>query len=288
MRKAGGTSFGGSLESKTFKNTALPNALFTQGFNRTVKIHLKASSQHCLAPRFMNQTLFVTILRDPLSRYVSEFDYLNLGKHYSVNSSSTLETVQRWSHNDSSSNVVRMDHARRKFIENYQTRWFTNECPCSDLDPAHSKDDYPNYRYWKSGCHEDRRMRLDANALEVAKSVVSRFDIVGIAPFFSHGGPPAAETGAVDQTSDSQTEQQKCDLLPLMELAGSNSPVGVVTNTAKNRGKRGELKAAIRVSTDAQAYLNQMLTLDNELFAYATAMVDRRTKLACCVKKLLA
>jgi hypothetical protein len=131
-------------------------------------------------------------------------------------------------------------------------------------------------------------MRLDANALEVAKSVVSRFDIVGIAPFFSHGGPPAAETGAVDQTSDSQTEQQKCDLLPLMELAGSNSPVGVVTNTAsgKNRGKRGELKAAIRGSTDAQAYLNQRLTLDNALFAYATAMVDRRTKLACCVKKL--
>ena len=40
MRKTGGTSLGGSIESSVFNHTEEPRAMFTQGFGRTVKMHL--------------------------------------------------------------------------------------------------------------------------------------------------------------------------------------------------------------------------------------------------------
>jgi hypothetical protein len=65
MRKAGGVSFGSAIESHTFNSTQGPNALFTNGFVRTVKVHLMAGSQDCVDHQYANETLLVTILRHP-------------------------------------------------------------------------------------------------------------------------------------------------------------------------------------------------------------------------------
>ena len=98
MRKAGGTSFAHAIESNTFQHTNESNALFTQGFGHTIKVHLQAGSRDCVDHTYANETLFVTILRNPVDRYVSEYFYSKVEKKLGSNTmrGKTLEWYDRY------------------------------------------------------------------------------------------------------------------------------------------------------------------------------------------------
>jgi hypothetical protein len=187
MRKGGGTSFGSAIESQTFNRTHEPGALFTNGFVRTVKMHLQAGSRHCIDHQYANETLFVTIIRHPVDRYVSEYFYQNMGKKLTAD---TIEgKILEW-HELSKNNgkkkesSVIMRKAIGTFIENWQTRWYTNPQPCEDLNRPPPHDSHKNYSYWNSGHKLDPRKVVSRRDLDDAKMILDNFDVVGMAPFF--------------------------------------------------------------------------------------------------------
>lgn len=268
MRKAGGTSFSHAIESHTFQTTHESDALFTQGFSHIVKMHLKAGSRDCVDHTYANETLFVTIFRHPVDRYVSEYFYRGIGNKLDMET--TQGKVLEWhdrSKNDKKG-FIRMDKAAGNFIENWQTRWFTNPNHCVDLDRPHRNDrndkGYNNYSYWRSGQREDPRPFVNQSDLTQAKIVLDKFDVVGVAPFF--GG--------------------ECSILPWLRLAGSNMPK-VETNEVKKQHKsdmleerkREELKQAIWDN------LGEQVKFDVELFEFASDLSKRRSAISCCVNE---
>jgi hypothetical protein len=60
---------------------------------------------------------------------------------------------------------VDMRKAMDKLIDNWQTRWYTNACPCDDLVTPPIHDSHPNYSYWRSGCRLDKRQVISPRDL---------------------------------------------------------------------------------------------------------------------------
>ncbi|KAL3922366.1 MAG: hypothetical protein SGILL_002244, partial [Bacillariaceae sp.] len=255
MRKAGGTTFQAYIESvnehiRTQKPLP-PTSLFTQGFQRTIRPHLQANSRHCVNEHeHSNQTLFVTILRDPFDRYVSEFNYLKLGKGLQAPTmeGKVAEWVNRSVDFTQENGFVNMQEARYHLVENWQVRWYTNDCQCDDLETPPTKKDrgnrnQVNYRYWNAGCPEDFRLSLTEEDVAAAKQQIDQYDITGVAPYFEEG----------------------CNMLPWLILAGSNPPAVNLTNEKKNVGRirKGENylnKDVARSNLDPKLF-----ELDNEL-----------------------
>lgn len=256
MRKAGGTSLKSSIESGTFNNTHDPNAAFTRGFVRTVKQHLQAGSRHCVDHPYANETLFVTILRHPVDRYASEYFYLNIGSK--LKSNATKDKVVEWHNMSVTDNGVDMKRARHHFVENWQTRWYTNPNACEDLDRPPPHDSHPNYSYWRSGVAHDPRNLVREEDLETAKAVLDKFDVVGIAPYF--GGERS--------------------LVPWLILAGSDPPADE-TDAVHNRGRGSP--AALELKENIRTHLREQIKFDLELFDFARGLVTRRTAISRCV-----
>jgi hypothetical protein len=250
------------LESHAFNTTHEPDALFTQGFGHTVKLHLQAGSLDCINHTYANETLFITIFRHPVDRYVSEYFYRGIGKH--LEATSAVDSVLEWhnlSKNTAGEGVV-MRKAAGHFIENWQTRWYTNPHHCVDLDRPYRDDHGHNYSYWKSGQKIDPRIIVTENDLNEAKRVLDKFDVVGVAPFF--GG--------------------ECSIVPWLQLAGSNKPIEEVNEVKKQHKsnelaeqKREELKQAIWDN------LGEQVKFDVELYEYVRELSKRRSAISCCV-----
>ena len=264
MRKAGGTSFSHAIESHTFNHTHEPNSLFTEGFGNTIKMHLQAGSRDCVDHTYANETLFVTILRHPVDRYVSEYFYRNIGMKLEANT--TKGEVLEWhglSQNTTGGSIL-MYKAAGHFIENWQTRWYTNPKHCKDLDrPMNYRH---NYSYGNSGQLEDPRMVVSRQDLIQAKIVLDKFDVVGVAPFFG--------------------EDEECSIVPWLQLAGSNKPLAETnevrkqhTSTKLQEQKREELKQAIWEN------LGEQVKFDVELFEFARDLSKRRQAISCCVNE---
>lgn len=264
MRKAGGTSLGGAIESATFNGTNKPNAAFTRGFARTVKVHLSAGSIQCVDHQYANESLFVTNVRHPVDRYVSEYFYMNMDHHLGKNLT-TREKVLKWynkSIHERANGQITMKSARFQFIENWQTRWYTNPNQCEDLNRPPPHDSHPNYSYWRSGQGLDPRDTMGSKDMEDAMAVLEKFDVVAMAPYF--GG--------------------KCDIVPWLVLAGSNKPQNA-TNEVKNKAAKNAIVMGKReeLAGNVTELLGEQVKFDLELFEYAKAMVGRRSAIACCI-----
>jgi hypothetical protein len=260
MRKAGGTSFGTSIESHTFNNTKKPGATFTKGFTHTVKVHLWAGSKDCVDHEYANETLFVTIFRNPVDRYVSEYFYRNIGDK--LISLSTKEKVLEWHNRSKNALHIKMNEAMNNFIENWQTRWYTNPYHCDDLNRPPPHDSHPNYSYWRSGQQNDPRMFMTREDLDDAKKVVDKFDIVGVAPFF----------------------EGEHSILPWLELAGSNEPTEISTNILNvNTKKSSDVVSDLKTNITVNLY--EQIKYDLELFQFASELSKRRADISRCVKE---
>jgi hypothetical protein len=266
MRKAGGTSFSHAIESHVFQSTHESNALFTQGFGHTIKLHLRAGSRDCVDHMYANETLFVTILRHPVDRYVSEYFYRGIEKK--LNATSIDERVLEWHDRSKNTmgNYIMMDKARSNFIDNWETRWYTNPRHCVDLNRPMMTHKGKNYSYWQSGQQKDRRMVINRQDLVEAKMVLDKFDVVGVAPFFG------------------EEAVGKCSIVPWLTLAGSNKPRNE-TNEVRNHHRarkddeieRENLKKAIWKN------LKEQVKFDVELFEFARELSKRRQTISCCV-----
>ncbi len=157
-----------------------------------------------------------------------------------------------------------MSESQKQFIENWQTRWYTNPGPCDDLNRPPPHDSHPNYSYWRSGIPTDPRKKIGREDLGAAKSVLEKFDIIGIAPFFK--------------------SRRECDLVPWVVLAGSNKPVEVVDqHFNKNYDSSNQLVKNLR--SNVTKYLYHQVKYDIELFEYAKQLSMRRSNIACCVQE---
>ena len=260
MRKSGGSSLSYHIESATFNHTAEAGALFKFGFTRTVKVHLAAMSKHCVTDKKHKETLYVTTLRQPLNRYVSEYNYRKLGRHMPRNAS-LKELVANWMY-QKNDKPINMQMAPDKLIDNWQTRFFTNSCPCDDLVTPPIHDSHPNYSYWRSGCKLDNRQLINTRDLHQAMHVIDKFDVVAIAPYFQEG---------------------KCDMMPWFRLAGS--AIAKSINIAVNVNKRTKPRMT---TLDGHTYIpDSNFNIDNDLFAFAKDLSERRKRISCCVVKTL-
>jgi hypothetical protein len=243
--------------------------MFTEGFVRTVKVHLRAGSRDCVDHAYANETLFVTVLRNPVDRYVSEYFYKPFYKYVDVGkrlkSESTKDKVAEWyARSLLDGPHIKMNKATGNFIENWQTRWYTNPNNCEDLNRPPPHDSHPNYSYWQSGQTNDPRNLITSTDLEDAKKVLDAFDIVGVAPFF--GG--------------------ECSITAWLELAGSNKRIGedIDVRTNENKNKPSE---ADDIKTNITKYLADQVKYDIELFNFAVELSNRRKAISCCIKQHL-
>ena len=267
MRKAGGTSFSRAVESKTFQHTNKSNALLTKGFGHTIKVHLRAGSRDCVDHTYANETLFVTILRNPVDRYVSEYFYSKVEKKLGSNTmrGRTLECYER-SKSRSRGEFIKMNKARGDFIENWQTRWYTNPYHCEDLDRPMRMHHGKNYSYWRSGHGKDERMFVSRRDLLHAKIVLDKFDVVAIAPFFGE-------------------EAGECSIVPWLRLAGSNKPIAEVNEVRNNYAIKVEERKREKVKQAIWDNLGEHVKLDVELFEFAHELSNRRRAISCCVNE---
>jgi hypothetical protein len=267
MRKAGGTSFSHAIESHVFQYTNESTALFTQGFGHTIKMHLQAGSRNCVDHTYANETLFVTILRHPVDRYVSEYFYRSIEKK--LEAKTMKGRVMEWYNRsiNTEGDYIMMDKAIGSFIENWQTRWYTNPNHCVDLDRPMRMTNGNNYSYWHSGQRKDPRMVVNRRDLTQAKMVLDKFDVVGVAPFFG-------------------TEEAvgKCSIVPWLTLVGSNRPL-TETNEVRKQHKVNKLEELKREKLKQAIWenLGEQVKLDVELFNFARELSKRRQAISCCV-----
>ena len=112
---------------------------------------------------------------------------------------------------------IDMSKSRWSFIDNWQTRWYTMQAPCDNLDRPPPHDSHDNYSYWRSGVRIDTRSEIGQKDVEIAKSVLDKFDLLGVTPFFGNG----------------------CNMEPWFLLAGSNKPSNT-TNDVRNKNQRSK------------------------------------------------
>lgn len=261
MRKAAGSAFGYSIESYIFNHTEEPGATFTRGFVRTVKVHLRAGSRHCVDHPFANETLFVTVLRDPVDRYISEYFYTNVPIY--LNSTATRDRVFEWSNRSKDNAGIKMDQARTNFVENWQTRWYTHPDDCKDLSRPQPRPSFEKYHYGSAGHGLDPRQIITRKDLEDAKTVIDNFDIVGVAPFF----------------------EKENSIMPWLELAGSNKATQVSNEVMNERVWNPEIVEFNDVMSNVTFYLYDQYKYDVELFQFAQEINIRRTAISHCVTK---
>jgi len=243
----------------------MKSALFTNGFVRTVKMHLWAASKDCVDHEYANETLFVTVLRHPIDRYVSEYFYSKVWIDMKAKND-VKEILMEWYGRSLGGKEVIMSESQLQFIENWQTRWYTNPGPCDDLNRPPPHDSHLNYSYWKSGIATDPRKNIGREDLGTAKSVLEKFDIVGIAPFFNN--------------------DKECDLVPWIVLAGSNRP-NEKTDQQFNKNYNPSIQIVKYLRSNVTEYLYDQVKYDMELFEFAKQLSMRRSNIACCVQELM-
>ena len=263
MRKAGGTTFSSSIESHVHNTTADPSATFTNGFVRTIKVHSQAGSRHCVNHRLANETLFVTIFRDPIDRYTSEYFYNNVPS-FLKSTTTKGRIIEWWKRTPRDERGFRMNLAKKSLIENWQTRWYTHPDGCKDLNRPQPNPKNEKYMYESAGYGLDPRQVMTRQDLEDAKMVIDQFDIVGIAPFF----------------------EEEHSILPWLELAGSNKVVQI-SKEAKNKNEKKPLTDSHDVKTNLTMYFYDQFRLDLELFQFAKDLSRRRTAISNCVKNIV-
>ena len=231
-----------------------------------MKVHLQAGSRDCVTHDYANETLFVTVLRSPIDRYASEYFYDGVNETLTTSKSTKEKMIEWYNRSLHDGAHIRMDKVRSNFIENWQTRWYTNPGHCKDLDRPPPHDSHPTYSYWKSGQRDDPRQLMTTKDLEDAKRVIDTFDIVGVAPFF--GG--------------------ECDMTSWLKLAGSNKRrSNRPLQDERRRENENKPEEVEDVKTNISKYLADQIMFDMELFDFAAKLSNRRKAIACCVNQHL-
>lgn len=246
MRKAAGTTFATAIEGATF---GTEETFFKQGFRRTVKIHLAAMSKHCVDDPAAGDVLFVTTFREPVARYVSEYNYRGIGRNH--RNSSPEEKIRHWRHPPT---VISMRSARDRLIDNWQVRWYTNGCQCVDLRLPPVHDSHPNYSYWRSGCDRDPRAKIIKADLAEAIDVIHKFDVIAMPPYF----------------------EGECTIKPLLKLVGGGA--ADLPERVKNRGSR-----KLFLDSDAAWIPPELFEFDKRLYRRVKQIERRRRHIACCL-----
>eukprot|EP00471_Norrisiella_sphaerica_P000477 CAMPEP_0184479980 /NCGR_PEP_ID=MMETSP0113_2-20130426/1481_1 /TAXON_ID=91329 /ORGANISM="Norrisiella sphaerica, Strain BC52" /LENGTH=358 /DNA_ID=CAMNT_0026858157 /DNA_START=445 /DNA_END=1521 /DNA_ORIENTATION=+ len=139
----------------------------------------------CLTHERAVDTLFFTILRDPVSRWVSEFHYKRLDREYKISQRSSeeevLEAVKHWVEDDREE-CTRPRQYTKCFYPNYYTRLFSGKCECQAFQPENVTG-VRIYRHF-AGCgwHLDQWRNSSEHErtflLQTAMETVKKFDII--------------------------------------------------------------------------------------------------------------